>query len=96
MIEAPDTKKRIQIYTKAIEIVGDNNTLSKNHTCTCKALFDQLMQFHCGLYYRDMSEFFPEFVMFQPEYKTTRERWFETRLERQIALEFCIQITKDK
>ena len=88
-------KQRHEIYKKA-------HALTKDGMCGCEALFSTLLDTKTNLFphYGYMSKIFPEYYLFKPPVKTSiDERWFNGELdeqikERQIAILFCIEITR--
>ena len=95
-------KQRHEVYKKALSILLDEDSTKyiywrNNCICHCimNAKYKNLSSYSDDIFY----SIFPEFNIFKPELEEVDEYeslsyWFDDRLQREIVLDLCIEMTK--
>lgn len=88
-------QQRHEAYKKALEILNDD---PKKYThwfndCICHCLMNAKFEKETEYNSETLYFIFKEFYLFRPE-DIKEPYWFENKLEREIVLDLCIEMTK--
>ena len=81
-------QQRKKIYKKALELISN-----RSYFWICVAISSQIRGEEAN--YMKVEKF-PEFMVFKPDNLDARHSWFDSKLEREICLDFCILFCDDK
>ena len=81
-------QQRKEIYEKALKDISNGKQF-----WTCIAIGRQIKGVELA---SRKVEKFPEFMLFKPDNLDTSNTWFDSQLEREICLDFCILFCNEK